>query len=80
MKKILLNKKGISSVLSNLLLMVIAVAAMSIATTATYFITENLRENMGERFIIEDVWFKTGEIVVYLRNVGKYQSKGPSSM
>ncbi|MCK5592855.1 hypothetical protein KAI31_02030 [Candidatus Bathyarchaeota archaeon] len=76
MKKILLNKKGISSVLSNLLLMVIAVAAMSIATTATYFITENLRENMGERFIIEDVWFKTGEIVVYLRNVGKISIKG----
>jgi len=75
-KKTLLNKRGISSVLSNLLLMVIAVAAMSIATTATYFITENLRENMGERFIIEDVWFKTGEIVVYLRNVGKISIKG----
>lgn len=55
--------------------MVIAVAAMSIATTATYFITENLRENMGERFIVEDVWFKTGEIAVYLRNVGKISIK-----
>jgi len=74
-KKTLLNKRGISSVLSNLLLMVIAVAAMSIATTATYFITENLRENMSERFIIEDVWFKTGEIAVYLRNVGKISIK-----
>jgi len=74
-KKTLLNKRGISSVLSNLLLMVIAVAAMSIATTATYLITENLRENMSERFIIEDVWFKTGEIAVYLRNVGKTSIK-----
>jgi len=74
-KKILLNKRGISSVLGNLLLMVIAVAAMSIATTATYFITENLRENMSERFIIEDVWFKAGEIAVYLRNVGKISIK-----
>jgi hypothetical protein len=71
MKKTLLNKRAISSVLSSLLLMVIAVAAMSIATAATYFITENLRENMSERFITEDVWFKTGEIAVYLRNVGK---------
>jgi len=52
-----------------------AVVAMSIATTATYFITENLRGNMSERFIIEDVWFKTGEIVVYLRNVGKISIK-----
>lgn len=75
MKKTLLNKRGISSVLSNLLLMVIAVAAMSIATTATYLITENLRENMSERFIIEDVWFKTGEIAVYLRNVGRTSIK-----
>jgi E3 ubiquitin-protein ligase DOA10 len=74
-KKTFLNRRGISSVLSNLLLMVIAVAAMSIATTATYLITENLRENMSERFIIEDVWFKTGEIVVYLRNVGKMSIK-----
>ena len=55
--------------------MVIAVAAMSIATAATYFITENLRENMGERFITENVWFKTGEIAVYLRNVGKISIK-----
>ena len=70
-----MSKRGISSVLSNLLLMVIAVAAMSIATTATYLITENLRENMSERFIIEDVWFKTGEIAVYLRNVGKISIK-----
>ncbi|MDH5266854.1 MAG: hypothetical protein OEW62_04155 [Candidatus Bathyarchaeota archaeon] len=75
MKKTFLSKRGISSVLSNLLLMVIAVAAMSIATTATYLITENLRENMSERFIIEDVWFKTGEIAVYLRNVGKISIK-----
>ena len=51
--------------------MVIAVAAMSIAATTTYFITGNLRENMSERFIVEDVWFGTGEISISLRNVGK---------
>ena len=51
--------------------MVIAVTAMSIAATATHFITGNLRENMSERFIIEDVWFKTSEIAICLRNVGK---------
>jgi len=59
-------------VLSNVLLMAIAVAGMSIAITATYVITNNLRETMGERFILEDVWFKTGgEIAIYLRNTGK---------
>jgi len=75
MKKIFLNKKGIAPVLSNLLLMVIAVAGMSIVMTATYVITSNLRETMGERFIVEDAWFKNGEVNLYLRNVGKVSIK-----
>jgi len=59
--------------LSSLLLTVIAVAGMSIAITATYVITGNLRETMSERFIVEDVWFntETDEIAIYLRNTGK---------
>ena len=66
------NNRGITPVISNLLLTVIAVAAMSIATTATYIITDNLRDTMGERFIVEDVWFKqNNETAIYLRNVGK---------
>jgi len=65
------NKRAITPVLSNVLLMVIAVAGMSIAITATYVITGNLRETMGERFIVEDVWFRTGMIAIYLRNTGK---------
>lgn len=70
-KKILWNRRGITPILSSLLLTVIAVAGMSIAITATYVITGNLRETMGERFIVEDVWFKTGEITIYLRNTGR---------
>lgn len=70
--KIFSNKRAITPVLSNLLLTVVAVAAMSIATTATYVITTNLRETMGERVIIEDVWFNPeGYISVYIRNIGK---------
>ena len=70
--KIWKDVKAISPVLSNILLIVIAVSAMSIATAATYVITTNLREAMGERFIIEDVWFKPGnEIAIYIRNIGK---------
>jgi len=68
----LTDKRGITPVISNLLLTVIAVAAMAIATTATYIITGNLRDTMSERFIIEDVWFKpSNEIAIYLRNIGK---------
>jgi len=71
-RRVLWDRRGITPVLSSVLLMAIAVAGMSIAITATYVITNNLRENMGERFIVEDVWFKTSdEIAMYLRNTGK---------
>jgi len=74
-RNLLGNRRGITPVLSSLLLMVIAVAAMSIAITATYVITDNLHDTMGERFIVEDVWFTTGQISIYLRNVGKVSIK-----
>ncbi len=71
--RFLRGRRGVTPVLSNLLLTVVAVAAMSIATTATYVITTNLKETMSERIIIEDLWFNnsTGTISVYMRNVGK---------
>jgi hypothetical protein len=72
-KRFFRDRRAITPVLSNLLLTVVAVAAMSIATTATYVITTNLKETMSERIIIEDLWFNpsTGNISVYLHNVGK---------
>ena len=72
-KKFVRDKRAITPVLSELLLTVVAVAAMALATTATYVITTNLRETMSERVIIEDLWFNnsTGNIDVYLRNVGQ---------
>ncbi|MEM2972328.1 MAG: hypothetical protein QW270_07930 [Candidatus Bathyarchaeia archaeon] len=70
-KAVFWDKRAITPVLSNILLMVVAVGAMAIATTATYVITTNLRETMGERFIVEDVWFEGNNIHVYVRNVGK---------
>lgn len=73
LKRFFRDRRAITPVLSNLLLTVVAVAAMSIATTATYVITTNLRETMSERVIIEDLWFNnsTGNISIYLLNVGK---------
>jgi hypothetical protein len=67
------DKHGVTPVLSSLLLTVVAVAAMTIATTATYVITNNLRDTMSERAVIEDIWFnnQTGTIDVYVRNIGK---------
>jgi len=71
MKRLWRNAKAITPVLSNVLLMLIVVAGMSIAITATYVITGNLRDTMAERFTVEDVWFTTGKIAIYLRNTGK---------
>ena len=71
MRKLLRNKKGVSPVLSSLLLTVIAVAGMSIAVSATYVITDGLHDNMSERVIVEDVWFDSGQISVYVRNIGR---------
>ena len=72
-RRIFSDKKAITPVLSNLLLMVVAVGTMAIATTATYIVTTNLRENMSERIITEDVWFNTAtsSIDIYLHNTGK---------
>jgi hypothetical protein len=71
MRAFLRNKKAITPVLSNVLMMLIAVAGMSIAITATYIITTNYHDIMGERFIVEDVYFRSGGISIYLRNTGK---------
>jgi hypothetical protein len=70
-RKLSRNRRGITPILSSLLLTVIAVAGMSIAITATYVITDGLHDNMGERLIVEDVWFTSGQVSLYLRNVGK---------
>jgi hypothetical protein len=70
-RKLSRNRRGITPVLSSLLMTVIAVAGMSIAVTATYVITDGLHDNMGERLIVEDVWFTSGQVSLYIRNVGK---------
>ena len=75
MKKLWRSRKGVTPVLSSLLLTVIAVAGMSIAVTATYVITDGLHDNMGERVIVEDVWFTSGQVSLYVRNVGRIAIK-----
>lgn len=71
MRRFLADRRGVTPVLSNVLLMVVAVAAMSLAASATYVITDNMRQIMGERAIVENVWFTADGISIYLRNVGK---------
>jgi Flp pilus assembly pilin Flp len=70
-RRFLRNKRGVTPVLSNVLLTVVAVAAMSLAASATYVITDNMHQIMGERVIAEDVWFTSDHVSIYLRNIGK---------
>ena len=72
-KRYLNNKRAITPVLSHLLLTIVAVSIMSLVTSATYIITTNLRETMGERLLVEDVWFNddTGNLEVDIRNTGR---------
>jgi len=70
-KRLLRDKRAITPVLSSLLLTVVAVAAMAIATSATYMITGNLKDNMSERAIVEDVWFDDATVKIYVHNTGK---------
>ena len=71
MRKLWRSRRGVTPVLSSLLLTVIAVAGMSIAVTATYVITDGLHDNMGERVIVEDMWFADDQVSLYVRNVGR---------
>jgi Flp pilus assembly pilin Flp len=72
LKRFFRDKRAITPVLSNLLLTVVAVAAMAVATTATYVITTNLKDIMSERLIVEDLWFSSpNEVSIYLYNIGK---------
>jgi hypothetical protein len=77
LKRLIYDKRALSAVLSHLLLTVVAVAIMSIATSATYVITTDLRENMAERVVVEDVWLNSasGSLDVYLYNVGKVDAQ-----
>ncbi|HUU87297.1 MAG TPA: hypothetical protein VMX17_06045 [Candidatus Glassbacteria bacterium] len=72
-KQFFKDKRAVTPVLSHLLLTIVAVSIMSLATSATFIITTNLRETMGERLLVEDVWFEqdSGEVNIYVRNVGR---------
>ncbi len=73
MPRVLSDKRAITPVISSLLLTVVVVAAMSVAISAGYVITTNLKETMSERVLTEDVFFNPAihTIDVYLNNIGR---------
>jgi hypothetical protein len=73
LRRFIRNKRAITPILSELLLTVIAVAAMAVAASATYVITTNMHDNMSERIVIEDVWFNNASqtVNIHLLNTGQ---------
>jgi hypothetical protein len=70
-----MDKRAITPVLSNLAAYGCGCGRHVNSRRHHICITTNLRETMGERLIIEDVWFNnetgTSQISIYIRNVGK---------
>jgi len=75
------DERGVSPIVSALLMIVITVAAFSITYAATNSWTSAQRSGqllaLQERLVVEDVWFKhnssNSAICVYARNVGKVE-------
>lgn len=74
------DRKGISVLVSNVLMLLIVVVAASIVFAFVNLYVNNYQKESGaalmERLLIEDVWFKNGkniEIAVY--NYGKIDSE-----
>ncbi|MBS7644217.1 hypothetical protein KEJ26_06565, partial [Candidatus Bathyarchaeota archaeon] len=76
------NKRGISEVVSAILLMGIVVSAMVLLLNATFtwvglyqsytgVAISNREDRLRERFVIEDVWYRTSDTRIYVSNVGE---------
>jgi flagellin-like protein len=80
MKKLRLNRKGVSPVIAELLMVAIAVAASLLVTSMAYSWVNQQRNHgmqvVNERLIAEDVWFRnttepTKNITLFITNVGR---------
>ena len=71
MFKLASKRRGISEVISTILVVMITVAAMVLTTSYSQTIIESQSAQMGERLTIEEVLFDTNQIRIYTRNVGQ---------
>ena len=69
------NKKGVSHLFSNILILLIIVTASSLAFTYVAGYVSEYQSGRGavllQRLLFEDVWFKHGQIIITIYNYGK---------
>jgi flagellin-like protein len=71
MFKLASKRRGISEVISTILVVMITVAAMVLTTSYSQTIIESQSAQMGERLTIEEVLFDGTYIRIYARNIGQ---------
>ena len=82
LRQTLENKRGISEVVSAILLMGIVVSAMVLLLNATFtwaglyqsytgVAISSREDRLRERFVIEDVWYRNNGTWIYVSNVGE---------
>ena len=64
------NKRGVTPLVTSLLLLTVTVMAMLIATSLSNTIIQDNRAQMGERLCVEKVMYNATDIKIYLRNNG----------
>ncbi|HVP92188.1 MAG TPA: hypothetical protein VMS94_00445, partial [Acidobacteriota bacterium] len=81
MRKLCRNKKGLSTVISTILMIMVVMVGMSVAFTYVVFYAGNYQAGMGssvlESLTVEDVWIKdTQTVQLSVYNTGTKSNLG----
>jgi hypothetical protein len=73
------NKKGVSHIFSNVLILLVIIIASSLAFTYVATYVGEYQSGRGavllQRLLFEDVWFKNNQIVITVYNYGRVSCK-----
>ena len=73
------NKKGVSHIFSNVLILLVIIIASSLAFTYVANYVSEYQSGRGavllQRLLFEDVWFKNNQIIITVYNYGRVSCK-----
>jgi hypothetical protein len=64
------NRRGVGPTTSHLLLLAVTVLAMVLVINSSQTIIAARHDQMGERAFVENVFFTSTQVTIYIRNVG----------
>ena len=68
--RIIRKKKGMSPVVTSILMVLVVVAAMTLVVSFSQTIIDSRNSQMGEKLCVEKVSFSSSQITVQIRNIG----------